>query len=49
VRQAGNRIRLCVRLVDASDGCHLWSERFERQMSDVFDMQDELSSAIAGG
>jgi TolB-like protein len=49
VRQAGDRIRLSVRLVDASDGCHLWSERFERQVSDVFDVQDELSSAIVRG
>jgi serine/threonine-protein kinase len=35
-------------LINASDGCHLWSERFDREMTDVFALQDEIASAIGG-
>jgi serine/threonine protein kinase/tetratricopeptide (TPR) repeat protein len=47
VRKAGNRIRVTAQLVKASDGYHLWSQRFDREMTDVFAIQDEISQAIA--
>ena len=48
VRRAGSRIRVTAQLIDAADGYHLWSERYDREMSDVFAMQDEIAQAIAG-
>jgi TolB-like protein/Tfp pilus assembly protein PilF/predicted Ser/Thr protein kinase len=48
VRRAGNRIRVTAQLIAAADGCHLWSERYDREMVDVFAIQDEIASAIAG-
>ena len=47
VRRAGSRIRVTVQLVSAADGSHRWSERYDRQMADVFDVQDEIAAAIA--
>jgi TolB-like protein/Tfp pilus assembly protein PilF len=46
VRKAGNRIRVTAQLVKASDGYPLWSQRFDREMTDVFAIQDEISQAI---
>ncbi|HEY7899247.1 MAG TPA: protein kinase [Gemmatimonadaceae bacterium] len=46
VRKAGNRLRVTAQLINASDGCHLWSERFDREMTDVFALQDEIASTI---
>ena len=46
VRRAGNRIRVTSQLVKARDGYHLWSQRFDREMTDVFAIQDEISQAI---
>ncbi|HEX5386195.1 MAG TPA: hypothetical protein VFW66_05830, partial [Gemmatimonadales bacterium] len=46
VRQARDRVRLSAQLVDARDGCQLWSEMFERRVDDVFSAQDELAAAI---
>jgi eukaryotic-like serine/threonine-protein kinase len=47
VRKAGNRIRVTAQLIAANDGNHLWSERYDREMTDVFAIQDEISQAIA--
>ena len=47
VRRAGNRIRVTAQLITAADGSHLWSERYDRQMEDIFEVQDEISRAIA--
>jgi serine/threonine protein kinase len=47
VRRAGNRIRITAQLVSATDGYHQWSERYDRDMTDVFAIQDEISQAIA--
>jgi serine/threonine-protein kinase len=47
VRRAGNRIRVTAQLVDARNGFQLWSERYDREMADVFDLQDEIAHAIA--
>jgi TolB-like protein/Tfp pilus assembly protein PilF len=46
VRKAGSRLRVTAQLIDALTGMHLWSERFDREERDVFDIQDEISLAI---
>ena len=46
VRKSGERIRVTVQLIRADDGTLLWSERYERRLSDVFVLQDEIASAI---
>ena len=48
VRKAGSRIRVTAQLITAADGSHLWSERYDREMIDVFAIQDEIAQAIAG-
>jgi eukaryotic-like serine/threonine-protein kinase len=48
VRKAGNRIRVTAQLITASDGSHLWSQRYDRELEDVFAVQDEIATAIAG-
>ena len=48
VRRAGNRIRVTAQLIQAADGSHLWSQRYDREMSDIFAVQDEIAAAIAG-
>jgi serine/threonine-protein kinase len=48
VRKAGNRVRISVQLINVGDGNNLWSERYDREMTDVFEIQDEISSAIVG-
>ncbi|HEV2199882.1 MAG TPA: protein kinase [Bryobacteraceae bacterium] len=48
VRKSGNRIRITAQLIKAADGFHLWSERYDRELNDIFAVQDEISSAIAG-
>ena len=47
LRRSGNRMRLAVQLISVRDGYHLWSERFDRELVDVFAVQDEISAAIA--
>jgi eukaryotic-like serine/threonine-protein kinase len=47
VRRAGNRVRITVQLVSVVDGYHLWSERYDRELTDVFVVQDEIAGAIA--
>jgi len=46
VRKAGTRLRITAQLIKVADGYHLWSERFDRDMQDVFAIQDEISLAI---
>ncbi len=46
VRKSGNRLRISVQLVNVSDGFHLWSERYDREMRDIFDVQDEIALAV---
>ena len=46
VRKAGSRLRITAQLVKVADGSHLWSERYDREMEDVFGIQDEISLAI---
>src|SRR5256714_6352470 len=46
VRKMGNRLRITAQLVNVADGYHLWSERYDREMQDVFAIQDDISQAI---
>jgi TolB-like protein/class 3 adenylate cyclase/Tfp pilus assembly protein PilF len=46
VRKAGNRIRITAQLIDTKDGFHLWSERYDRELEDIFAIQDEIALAI---
>jgi serine/threonine-protein kinase len=48
VRRSGNRIRVTAQLINAQDGYHLWSQRYDRELVDVFEVQDEIAAAIAG-
>ena len=47
VQRSGNRMRVNVQLVDAENGNHLWAERFDKPLADLFDMQDEIVSRLA--
>jgi serine/threonine-protein kinase len=47
VRRAGQRVRITAQLVSTSDGSHLWSERFDRELTDVLALEDEIAEAIA--
>jgi adenylate cyclase len=46
VQRTGNRVRILTQLINTADGYHLWSERFDREMSDIFAIQDEIAGAI---
>ncbi|MEJ2722946.1 MAG: protein kinase, partial [bacterium] len=48
IRKAGNRLRITAQLINAADGYHLWSEKYDRNMEDIFAIQDEISLAIVG-
>ena len=47
VQRGGNRMRVNVQLIDAETGTHLWAERFDKPVADLFDMQDEIVSRLA--
>jgi len=47
VRRAGNRVRITAQLINVNDGQHLWSDRFDRELTDIFAIQDEIATAIA--
>ncbi|MBE3129279.1 MAG: hypothetical protein IMZ54_01010, partial [Acidobacteria bacterium] len=47
VRKAGQKLRITAQLINVADGYHLWSERFDREMSDVFAIQDEIAQAVS--
>jgi TolB-like protein/Flp pilus assembly protein TadD len=46
VRQAGSRVRITAQLINATDGYHLWSETFDRELDDIFAVQDEIAAAV---
>src|SRR3984957_17391257 len=48
VQRGGNRMRVNVQLIDAESGNHLWAERFDKPLADLFDMQDEIVARLAG-
>jgi len=47
VRRAGRRVRISARLVDTQSGDHIWSERYDRELEDIFELQDEITTTIA--
>lgn len=48
VRRAGNRVRITAQLIEAESGTHLWAERYDRPLEDIFDVQDEMTVNISG-
>ena len=48
IRRAGNRVRITAQLIDATDGTHLWAERYDRDLTDIFAVQDEVTLQIVG-
>lgn len=48
VRKSANRVRITGQLIDASSGAHLWAERFDGGMEDVFDLQDQVTASVVG-
>jgi TolB-like protein len=48
VRKFENRVRVTVQLIDAESGIHLWGERYDRQLDDVFALQDEIAMSVVG-
>jgi adenylate cyclase len=48
VRKAGNRVRISSQLVDTTTGAHIWADRFDATLEDIFDLQDQLSTMIVG-
>ena len=46
VRKAGNRVRVTAQLIQAETGQHIWAERFDRELADIFDIQDEITAAV---
>jgi TolB-like protein/Tfp pilus assembly protein PilF len=47
VRKSGNRVRITAQLINAADGYHIWSENYDRDVTDIFEVQDEISNIIA--
>src|SRR5215472_11918202 len=47
LRRSGNRIRVSAQLVEAETGRHVWAERYDRDLADIFALQDEISEAVA--
>ena len=48
VRKAGSRLRITGQLVEAGTGTHVWSERYDGELQDIFDLQDRITSSVAG-
>jgi adenylate cyclase len=48
VRKAGNRLRITTQLVEAATGAHLWAEKFDGALADVFDLQDQITAGVVG-
>ena len=48
VRKGGGRVRITAQLIEAESGAHLWADRFDGSLDDVFDLQDKVALSIAG-
>ena len=48
VRKAGSRVRITGQLIDTSTGAHLWAERFDGGLEDIFDLQDQVTASVVG-
>ncbi len=49
VRKAGNRVRITGQLIDAATGGHIWADRFDGNLEDIFELQDQMTSSVIGG
>ena len=48
VRRSGERLRITAQLINAATGDHLWAERYDRNLEDIFDLQDEITDTVVG-
>jgi adenylate cyclase len=48
VRKAGNRVRITGQLIDTTSGAHIWADRFDGALDDIFELQDQVASSVAG-
>ena len=48
LRKAGNRVRITAQLIEAASGTHVWAERYDRALDDIFDLQDEITLSVIG-
>lgn len=48
VRKAGNRVRITAQLIEAESGNHLWAEKYDGELADIFDLQDEITASVVG-
>src|SRR6202035_5387632 len=48
VRKGGSRVRITAQLIEAESGAHLWADRFDGSLEDVFDLQDQVASSVGG-
>jgi len=48
VRKAGNRVRITGQLIDTTSGAQIWADRFDGAIDDIFDLQDQVASSVAG-
>jgi len=48
VRKSGNRVRITAQLIDGQSGNHLWADKYDRQLEDIFDVQDEITQTVVG-
>lgn len=48
VRKAGNRVRITAQLIDGGSGNHVWAQRHDRDIADIFAVQDEITSTLVG-
>jgi adenylate cyclase len=48
IRRAGNRVRITAQLIDATSGGHLWADRYDRDLTDIFEVQDDVTQRIVG-
>ena len=48
VRKSGNKVRITGQLIDATNGTHIWAERFEGQLDDIFELQDQIAESVVG-
>jgi adenylate cyclase len=48
LRKAGNRVRLTAQLIEAASGGHVWAERYDRALDDIFAVQDEITLSVVG-
>jgi adenylate cyclase len=49
VRRSGDRLRITALLIDAQSNAHIWSDRYDGDMADVFDLQDRITERVVGG